>query len=80
MGASEGSTGAAFGMADARIGNCVRAPAIQRDAWHACFAMQVAWGVFQARYNSGRGAIPLMYIPLVGLFFCSFTSVTSSGR
>lgn len=33
-----------------------------------------------ARYGNGRGAIPLLYIPAIGLFLCCVTSHMSSGR
>jgi hypothetical protein len=47
---------------------------------HATMLLQLTWDVFEARYGNGRGAVPLLFIPAVGLFFCAFTSMASNGR
>jgi hypothetical protein len=41
---------------------------------------QITWDVFVSRYGSGRGAVPLLYIPAIAMFFCCVTSQMSSGR
>ncbi len=43
-------------------------------------APQLTWDVFKARYGSGLGALPLLYIPLVALWSASYSSMVANGR
>ncbi len=41
---------------------------------------QLTWDVFKARYGTGIGALPFLYIPLVALYYACFSSILSNGR
>lgn len=41
---------------------------------------QLMWDVFAARFGTGHGAIPLMYIPCVALYFGVYCIYLSSIR
>ncbi len=41
---------------------------------------QIIWDAFQDRFSSGAGAILLLIIPLVCMYFCCWFSITSASR
>lgn len=41
---------------------------------------QIFWDIFQARYGHGGGAIVLMGIPMIAMFFAGMSTVTSNSR
>lgn len=41
---------------------------------------QIFWDVFEAKYSHGGGAIVMMGIPMIGMFFCGMSSVISNSR
>ena len=41
---------------------------------------QIIWDIFQAKYSHGGGAIVMMGIPMIAMFFCGMSSVISNSR
>ncbi|KAK9828789.1 hypothetical protein WJX72_002079 [[Myrmecia] bisecta] len=63
---------------------CTKDPALVLDPANATAGLypvaQIIWDSFQDRFRNGAGALLLLSIPLVCMFFCSWFSITSASR